>query len=443
MRPIPYQSSSTNWFELISTLSFPVLLDGSSSARGRFDIMSAEPTHRVILYRDHCELHEGSVVTKHKAKRFFEVLRSIHCPSEHSDLPFNGGLIGFLGYDIGSVINNVPFHKDHQSEHPIAAVARYPWAIVQDHTKKLSWLVNPEKAPDLHWEPIDNQDIENVFEPSIWASLTSKTKYQHDIRRIHDYIRAGDVYQVNYTQAFRTSCVADRWQIFKKLRKEAQAPFCAFLPVSNENTIISVSPERFIGVDQRFITAQPIKGTSPRGNTAELDINYKKALIDSEKDKAENLMIVDLLRNDIGKVAAPGSVSVPHIFDLQSFTNVHHLVSTVSGILSPEFDCFDLLEATLPGGSITGAPKLRAMEIIAELESVPRGPYCGSIFYVSDDGTLDSSISIRTLYKSDDTITIWGGGGIVIDSNAEAEQQESRTKIRAFIHALNGSIVDD
>ncbi|MFC6635846.1 aminodeoxychorismate synthase component I [Microbulbifer taiwanensis] len=253
--------------------------------------------------------------------------------------------------------------------------------------------------------------------------------------RILDYIAAGDIYQANFTQRFGTGYEGDLFAAYLALRGRAAGPFSAYMDLPR-GKLLSLSPERFIRADGNSLQTEPIKGTAARNSDAAEDARVAKALQASAKDRAENLMIVDLLRNDFGKLCRRGSVRVPQLFQLASFANVHHLVSTITGELSEEYSFADLLGACFPGGSITGAPKRRAMQIIGELESSPRGAYCGSVGYLSSCGRADTNIAIRTFTASDGRITCAAGGGIVADSDPAAEHEECLAKVRLLLETV-------
>src|SRR5690606_18531048 len=237
------------------------------------------------------------------------------------------------------------------------------------------------------------------------------------------------------TQRFSAPCAADPLTAYQQLRQVCPTPFAAYLE-SPAHAVLSLSPERFIRVAEGQVATRPIKGTRPRGDTPEQDRALALELHSSPKDRAENLMIVDLLRNDLGRACVFGSVQVPELFSVESYPNVHHLVSSITGTLAPGQDALSLLAGAFPGGSITGAPKIRAMQIIEELEPVRRSLYCGSIGYIGCEGQMDMNIAIRSLVHQDDRLYCWGGGGIVADSDGEAEYQESLTKVRVLMESL-------
>jgi para-aminobenzoate synthetase component 1 len=277
-----------------------------------------------------------------------------------------------------------------------------------------------------------------------WSSdLRLRSSFTHAgyldaIARVREYILAGDIYQANLSQRLEAPLRESTWELYLRLRAQNPAPFAAFLDFPAA-TVLSASPERFLRVDvDGAVETRPIKGTRPRGVGPEHDAALGLALSESAKDRAENLMIVDLLRNDLSRVCSPGTVRVPELFALERHPTVHHLVSTVVGTLAPGTDALDLLRAAFPGGSITGAPKVRAMEIIAELEPSRRGVYCGSVGYWSVTGELDTSIAIRTFVALDGRVYFSAGGGIVADSDPEQEYRETLDKARALIDALDG-----
>lgn len=261
--------------------------------------------------------------------------------------------------------------------------------------------------------------------------------YLDAVSRVREYIVAGDIFQANLSQRFETSLPEPAFDLYRRLRQWNPAPFAAYLDWGDLQ-VLSASPERFLRLDgeRRQIETRPIKGTRPRGLGPMHDAALGRALAESEKDRAENVMIVDLLRNDLSRVCRPGSVRVPELFALEHHPTVHHLVSTVIGELAPSADAVDLIRAAFPGGSITGAPKVRAMEIIAELEPTQRGVYCGSIGYLSATGAMDTSIVIRTYLALRGQVYFQAGGGIVADSDPELEYRETLDKARGLIETL-------
>ncbi|MDF1629958.1 MAG: anthranilate synthase component I family protein [Alcanivoracaceae bacterium] len=270
-----------------------------------------------------------------------------------------------------------------------------------------------------------------------FSSDMDQPSYMSALERIHHYLRAGDCYQVNLARRFSARFSGSPLAAWQKLVHRHQAPHGSFFQLPGGDCVFGVSPERFLQIRQRQIISEPIKGSRPRSNDPQQDRAWGDSLLDSPKDRAENLMIVDLLRNDLGKVCVPGSVKATPLFELRKFSNVQHLVSTVSGTLRDEVSPLAALLSCFPGGSITGAPKKRAMEIIAELEPAPRGFYCGTQFSLDSEGNLESNILIRTFQTSGEQIFCHGGGGIVIDSDPLQEYQESLFKVEKLMDALS------
>jgi para-aminobenzoate synthetase component 1 len=262
--------------------------------------------------------------------------------------------------------------------------------------------------------------------------------YRRAFGRIQTYIRDGDCYQVNLARRYVASADGDAWTAYRCLRSRNPSPFGAYLHLPFCR-VLSASPERFLELRGDRVETRPIKGTRPRAADPARDAALARELAASAKDRAENLMIVDLLRNDLGKSCVPGSIAVPRLFEVEHHPTVHHLVSTVTGRLRPDRDAIDLLRGCFPGGSITGAPKLRAMQIIEELEPHRRGLYCGSIGYIGFDGAMDTNIAIRTLVCSEGIARFWAGGGIVADSDCDAEYRETEDKAAALLRLLEDS----
>jgi para-aminobenzoate synthetase component 1 len=318
----------------------------------------------------------------------------------------------------------------------------YDWALVFDYQTQCWHFVHylGEAALDIELNKIQAKITKKpntaaFMLSSPWAAQIDKVQYTAKFAAVQAYLHSGDCYQINLTQRFEAHYQGDEWSAYCQLRNANKAPFSAFMRLP-KNAILSISPERFIQLRGNDIQTKPIKGTLPRHTDPALDAKAANTLANSPKDRAENVMIVDLLRNDIGKVAAAGSVRVPHLFEVESFPAVHHLVSTVTAKLDAKYCASDLLHAAFPGGSITGAPKIRAMEIIEELEPSRRSLYCGSMGYLSQDGQMDTSITIRTLVAEQGKLYCWAGGGIVADSEVDAEYQETFDKISRILPLL-------
>jgi para-aminobenzoate synthetase component 1 len=360
-------------------------------------------------------------------------------------LPFVGGLIGYLAYDFGRRLENLPGQSRDDLGIEDARFGLYGWALISDHHLGTSELLFHPAVPQAERErllalfeaPHDDAPAHFRLTRAFHADL-DQAGYRQAIERIQAYILAGDCYQVNFAQRFQAPCAGDPWAAYLALRQACPTPFSGFQALADGGAILSLSPERFIKVSAGQVETRPIKGTRPRGRDAQDDQAQAQELLSSGKDRAENLMIVDLLRNDLGRSCRTGSVRVPELFALESYPNVHHLVSCVTAELAPGKDALDLIAGSFPGGSITGAPKIRAMQIIDELEPTRRGLYCGSLLYLDVRGELDSSIAIRSLLVKDGVVSCWGGGGIVADSDWQAEYQESITKVKVLLETLEG-----
>lgn len=452
---IPYIADGSVRFSHIRTLPNPVFLDSARIKQnefGRYDIMSAAPIALITTRLGKSgsvttTLENGKTAISHHEP--FEILKqqiTRFKPQEkppHDFLPFYGGAIGYFTYDLGRCIEYLPHTALDDITLPGMEVGIYPWALINDHQTKKSYIITTPHCSTLLREQVlslcHNDTPRQSEQPfklidSFISNLTPE-QYQAAFLKIQHYIKAGDCYQVNLAQRFTASFNGDPWSAYVALRQTMPAPFSAYIESIN-GSILSHSPERFLKCQKGIIETKPIKGTRPRGKTPEEDKVLADNLKNSIKDRAENLMIVDLLRNDLGKSCTAGSIRVPKLFDLESFANVHHLVSTITGALAPEITPTDALFNCFPGGSITGAPKLRAMEIIEELEPHRRSLYCGSIAYISFDDQMDSSITIRTLVANKNRIHCWGGGGIVADSNGEQEYQETLTKVASLLNTI-------
>jgi para-aminobenzoate synthetase component 1 len=343
-------------------------------------------------------------------------------------------------------LEKLPEYAADEENIPDMVIGIYDWAVVVDHLQRKSWLVSQgrDAATVARWphlvrsfsqiQTLGWQQAGFAVSGPVEANTTHR-EYRAAFERIQHYIRDGDCYQVNLTQRFAAHCQGNPWTAYETLRHLNPAPFSAYLNLPQVQ-VLSSSPERFLKVSDGTIETKPIKGTRPRGQTPAEDHERRQALQWSLKDRAENLMIVDLLRNDLGKNCRPGTVRVPRLFEIESYATVHHLVSTITGQMRPGQHALDLLRGCFPGGSITGAPKIRAMEIIEELEPCRRGIYCGAIGYIGFDGNMDTNIAIRTLVHSDHTIRFWAGGGIVADSDPELEYQECFHKASALLQLL-------
>lgn len=410
----------------------------------RWEWCSAWPSERyTYLGQGRVQLKRGERVEIARCDDFFQFLATRVRPAAQTELPFSSGLAGHLDYELGYELQNI------SSRHPLrthlACVDRYDWSLVVDHQDQRSWLMVHDHCPDnirkraQLW--LSKRDLLTDIQPRHpalrWESRMQPRDYLQRFEQLQQYILDGDIYQANLTRQWQARLPKGTtdWSLYQELIKQVPAPYSVYHK-AEDHTLLSVSPERFLTIENGRITTQPIKGTRPRGLTDSQDRALALELTASEKDRAENLMIVDLLRNDLSRNAAIGSVKVPDLFKLESYSNVHHLVSTVTARLKDGATALDALRDAFPGGSITGAPKRRAMQVIDELELAARGSYCGSAFWFSDDGHLDSNILIRSLIRQQDSLLCSGGGGIVADSEGEAEYQESATKVKQLLEAL-------
>ncbi len=352
-------------------------------------------------------------------------------------LPFSGGAAGFIGYECGAALDRAPRAPGRLAGIPDAQLGVYDTVIGFDHGARSAWLTAPSAArAEAVLARLAAPPACGAPPALCWRPLVSRDVHMARVARALRYIEAGDIYQANVTAAFEAARPAglDPAALYMTLRAAAAAPFSAYIGCGAGCAVLSASPERFLRLDAGGgIEARPIKGTRARDADPARDAALAAALVASEKDRAENLMIVDLLRNDLARVAT--RVAVPRLCALESFTHVHHLVSTVTGQLRPGCGPVDVLRAAFPGGSITGAPKLRAMEIIAELEGRARGPYCGSALWIGNDGAMDSNILIRTITVAADRVVAAAGGGIVADSDPAAEWEEVLVKILPVLRA--------
>jgi para-aminobenzoate synthetase component 1 len=439
IHPLDYSTNPAGLFDRIRHAPAAVLLDSGrpGADRGRFDLFSAWPMEQLVAKAD-----ESGTAFLQRVRASLARLGEAQLPVG-SELPFAGGVIGYLGYDFGRRLEPLPEQAVDDLQLPDAHLGLYAWAVITDHQARTTQLVlHPSLAESERSRLLTLFTRPAELEPATFKLIGAfKTcidagQYRAAFERIQAYIQAGDCYQVNFAQRFQADCAGDPWAAYTALRSACPTPFSGFMPLPDGGTVLSLSPERFVRVRDRHVETRPIKGTRPRGRHAAEDAALAEELLASPKDRAENLMIVDLLRNDLGRTCRTGSVKVPELFSLESYPNVHHLVSSVTGELAADHDALDLVAGSFPGGSITGAPKIRAMQIIDELEPTRRALYCGSLMYLDVRGEMDSSIAIRSLLVKDGRISCWGGGGIVADSDCEAEYQETFAKVRVLLRTL-------
>jgi para-aminobenzoate synthetase component 1 len=457
-------------------LPFLLFLDsaGDPSHLGRYSFLAADPLTAVRA--------KGLLAQQLVDGRWIRVAsdplahaRTLLAPHAQAPVaglpPFQGGVAGYVGYDWGALLERVPRARYDDLAVPDVLLGVYDWVIAWDHPAGRAWVIStglPEtgtargrraaqrlgfvrerlaRAPGARWGADARRRLERPAAapaapsypvpdvPGVRSNFP-RAAYFDAVARVIEYICAGDIFQANLSQRLEAPLAGTPLELYRRLRVRNPAPFAAYLDFDGL-VVASSSPERFLRVAAGGqVETRPIKGTRPRGLGPEHDAALALALAESEKDRAENVMIVDLLRNDLSRVCRPGTVRVPELFALEQYATVHHLVSTVVGELAPEHDAVDLLRAAFPGGSITGAPKVRAMQIIAELEPTQRAVYCGAIGYLSTSGALDTSIVIRTCLVRGHDVYFQVGGGIVADSDPEQEYRETLDKAGGLIAAL-------
>ena len=481
--------------ELLEGLPYRLFLDSAGGAPrlGQFSFLAADPVAVVRskgARTEHLDLLTGaSRVLDVDALTAVRALLRPHAVDLEPGLPpFQGGAAGYLAYDWGRVLERLPAPRFDDLGLWDVVLGIYDWVIAWDHAQARAFVISTG-MPEVEEQPralraaaraarvrsllmdaapgarasagVGSAPSHASLEPRAGArtmapshpvqggwwddslllrSSFTREGYLDAVARVREYIVAGDIFQANLSQRFEAPLPGapstSPWALYRRLRERNPAPFAAFLDLPDV-AIVSASPERFLRVDGAgVVETRPIKGTRPRGMGPEHDAALGQALTESAKDRAENLMIVDLMRNDLSRVCAPGSVRVPELFALERYATVHHLVSTVVGTLEAGTDAVDLLRAAFPGGSITGAPKIRAMEIIAEFEPSQRGVYCGSVGYLSVTGEMDTSIAIRSAVVVDGRVYFSAGGGVVADSDPRQEYLETLDKARALIDAL-------
>lgn len=445
---LSYHPDSAVLFSRIAQRPWAMFLDSGQACpqSGRYDIMVADPVITLSTSGDLTEIlaPAGNQISREDP---FGLVRDFlgRQPEPQGDLPFMGGAVGYFGYDLARRLEHLPSIAQDAEKLAEMQIGIYDWAVVVDHQQQRTFLASYGRAPltRQHWGDLvalftsQGETSNTAFRvTSPVVSNMSQASYTDAFQAIQRYILEGDCYQVNLAQRFSAQAEGDAWAAYQALRQQSPAPFSAFLNLPRVQ-ILCASPERFLQLRRGLVETRPIKGTRPRSNDPVQDRANAEQLRNSAKDRAENLMIVDLLRNDIGKNCVPGSVHAERMFELESFANVHHLVSTVTGRLAPGHTALHLLRGAFPGGSITGAPKLRAMQIIEELEPHRRGVYCGAIGYIGFDGNMDTNIAIRTAVYSHGSVRFYAGGGIVADSEAGQEYAETLDKAANMLQLIN------
>ena len=424
-------------FDRIKDSPFSFFLDSAiaSNKLGRYSFMGERPFLVFKSKKDNITLDWMTKRETVKGNPFLvlkKLLKSFHI-DERADLPFIGGGVGYFSYDLKDFNERLPDRAIDDLNIPDCMICFYDTILAFDHLKE-EWLAI-SSGPSRQKARLESlKERISVCKPELESNFT-RDSYIKTVLKAKEYIKKGDIYQVNLSQRFTVKLERDPWELYGILRKINPAPFASFLNFGDIK-IVSASPERFLKIRGRHIETRPIKGTRPRGKTPDEDARLRKDLTSSEKDRAENLMIIDLERNDLGRVSEYGSVSVQEFMSCEEYATVFHLTSAVQGKLRKNIDSMDCFMNCFPGGSITGAPKIRSMEIIEELEPVKRGIYTGSIGYIGFNGNIDTSIVIRTLVIKGNDAYFHVGGGIVHDSDPVREYQETLDKARALREAL-------
>ncbi|MFV8835466.1 aminodeoxychorismate synthase component I [Aquisalimonas sp.] len=437
---LPYPEDAADAFARLRPLAGAAWLDsGAPRHQARYDIMVALPGRELLRREGVCWRREGGDWIRIEGD-VWALIADMLGPRREAvpGVPFSGGALGCFGYDLGQADVLAPRDDRPGDGLPELWLGFYDAALILDHETRRALLVQRpggERAATGIRERLlqPTAPTPAPFRAGALQEEPGRDGYGRAFRAVRRYLRDGDCYQVNLARAFRCGFRGDPFDAYTRLRRWSPVPHGAWMTLPGGQSVLSLSPERFLAVTDDRVETRPIKGTRPRDRDAARDRALAEALAGSPKDRAENVMIVDLLRNDLGKVCRPGSVTVSQLFGVESFASVHHMVSVVEGRLTPGTMATDLLRASFPGGSITGAPKKRAMEIIAELEPSRRGLYCGAIGYIGYDGTMDTSITIRTAVCADGVMTYRAGGGLVMDSDEAEEYQETRDKAHAFL----------
>jgi para-aminobenzoate synthetase component 1 len=455
-------------FVRLAARSRCVFLDSALREKtlGRYSFLTADPFELVEFACPASGAESG--LSSNPLRTLASRLAAYRSPSVPDLPPFQGGAAGLLSYDLGRTLERIPAPKFDEFRLPWLSIGLYDTVLAFDHGQQRAWLISqgfPEIEPQARREraqarvaqfrdwlsqplPVAKhpRTISTVAETELapqtnipgFAGLTSNFSaegYRAAVSRAIEYIYAGDIFQVNFAQRLLHPATCNSVELYVRLRQCNPATFAGYCDLGDFQ-IVSASPERFLKVHDGLIETRPIKGTRRRTLLPEADLFAGDELLESEKDRAENVMIVDLLRNDLSRVCEPDSVRVSQLCRLEQYQFVQHLVSAVEGQLAPGRSALDAVEAAFPGGSITGAPKVRAMEIIAELEPTARGPYCGSLGYLGFDGTLDFNILIRTITAGRGWWQMPVGGGIVAQSSPQREYEETWHKAAGLLRAL-------
>ena len=458
---IPY-CDPVSLFRRFHDQKWAMLFDSAlhHSHYGRYSYIAVDP-FQVLWVQDNQITLDDTLVTSHSNP--FHLLNDLLAKMPQSMLkdlpPFQGGVAGTFSYELAQYLENTLQHTSKEADVPDLALGFYDVVISFDADEKKAWVIStgwPELTPEARLlrasarlnsvltkikenKPEDIKSAVALAEPI--SSNFNQRSYTDAVTKVINYIHAGDIFEANISQRFSTNLPSGMtpFELYQRLRKDNPAPFAAFINLG-ERSFASASPERFLQLLEGKVETRPIKGTRPRSTDPMLDKQFAQELVNSAKDYAENVMIVDLLRNDLSKVCKDHSIKVSKLCGLESYASVHHLVSVITGDLQTNHTAVDLFMAAFPSGSVTGAPKIRAMEIIAELEGSKRGMYCGSLGFIGFNGAMDTSVVIRSYSMIGDTVTFQAGGAVVSESNPEEEYQETLTKSKALRLALGSTL---
>ena len=437
IQPVPVEAG----FDLLDLHAldpgrYPCLLESSARGpQGRFDILFAFPGETVTLGEPHAFDFLQELDTRWKAEA--------EAVSYQGSLPFRGGWFLYLGYELAAQIEPQLDLPEDTSALPVARATRIPAAIIHDHQNGERWIIAEQQSYISHIrDDIVRLKTCESLHHTVSCDLREDPaqRYLDAVERIFDYIREGDVFQVNLSRQW-----SGDWPqgvsshiLYRQLRAANPGPFNG-LATWGDTAVLSSSPERLVETRGDRVQTRPIAGTRPRGSKTDTDRIFSEELMEHPKERAEHIMLIDLERNDVGRIAIPGSVTVSELMMLESYATVHHIVSNVEARMQPDVTPGQVIRALFPGGTITGCPKVRCMEIIAELEGTGRGAYTGSMGYLNHDGSMDLNILIRTLVRSGDQLRFRAGAGIVNDSVPAEELEETRTKARGMLNAIKGS----